>query len=157
MTIRLLLFLIIVSSFTSTAYAVNVAPRITDREIIEALVAIRGDIREIRGDIKRLEQRIDGLDQRMDRLESDLKGFMMWGFGILFSGMLILVGFILWDRRTTLAPVVKEIKEKESEIAEVKRRERELERKESLLEDLLRGYAKEEPRMATLMRAKGLL
>ncbi|MDI6794133.1 MAG: hypothetical protein QME81_14935, partial [bacterium] len=48
-------------------------------------------------------------------------------------------------------------KAKKSEIAEVKKRESELERKESLLEELLRGYAKEEPRMAALMRAKGLL
>ena len=34
--------------------------------------------------------------------------FMLWGFGILFGGMGFLIGFVMWDRRTTLAPVIKE-------------------------------------------------
>ncbi|MDI6792805.1 MAG: hypothetical protein QME81_08075 [bacterium] len=167
----LLLSLSIILLSTSTAYAVRPSPGITDREIIEALAAIQGDIKEIRGDIKRVEQRIDRVEQRVESVEQKIErladhlgqridnliAVMIGGFGVLFTAMLILVGFILWDRRTTLAPVVREMKEKESEIAEVKRRESELERKESLLEELLRGYAKEEPRMTMLMKAKGLV
>ncbi|MDI6792804.1 MAG: hypothetical protein QME81_08070, partial [bacterium] len=92
----LLLLLLGIVLFASTTYAVESAPRITDREIIESLTAIRGDI-------KRLEQQIDGLAQRMDRFESELKGFMIWEFGILFSGIMILVGFILYYYPATFA------------------------------------------------------
>ncbi|MDI6802656.1 MAG: hypothetical protein QME58_02265 [Bacteroidota bacterium] len=60
---------------------------------------------------KNLEKRMDALETRMDKRFDELRGFMFLGFGILFSGMFILVGFILWDRRTTLAPVVRELKE----------------------------------------------
>lgn len=38
---------------------------------------------------------------RIDNLRDDIKDiktFMLWGFGILFSGMGILIGFVLWDR-----------------------------------------------------------
>jgi len=37
---------------------------------------------------------------------NDIKTFMLWGFGILFgvtiTSMIGMVGFILWDRRTTI-------------------------------------------------------
>ena len=46
-------------------FAVEVAPRISDREIIEGLAAIRADI-------KVLSQRIDGLDKRIDDVEKSL-------------------------------------------------------------------------------------
>jgi hypothetical protein len=43
----------------------------------------------------------------------DLKTFMLWGFGILFGGMGILIGFVIWDRRTALAPAVRKSRELE--------------------------------------------
>jgi len=58
---------------------------------------------ELREDMNvRLEQ----TDKRIDELRSDMK----WQFGVLFSGMFILVGFILWDRRTTIAPLEARVK-----------------------------------------------
>jgi DNA repair exonuclease SbcCD ATPase subunit len=71
---------------------------------------------------KSLNQRSDGfeksLNQRIDDVKEeirDLKTFMLWGFGILFSGMGILMGFVLWDRRTAISPVIKRTKELEEE------------------------------------------
>ena len=88
---------------------------------------------EDRGRLIRVEVKIEALDKRIDDLKmstqaqfNDLKSqikdikmdfnyhfdvlftFMLWGFGILFGGMGFLIGFIMWDRRTTLAPVIKE-------------------------------------------------
>ena len=40
----------------STAFAVETAPRISDREIIEGLSNIRGDVKELRAEIKRLDE-----------------------------------------------------------------------------------------------------
>ena len=44
---------------------------------------------------------------RMVRVEEGIKNLqrqMDWGFGILFTFMLGLVGFVLWDRRTFMKP-----------------------------------------------------
>jgi len=64
----------------------------------------------------RLEEGIKFVNQRIDDVKEeirDLKTFMLWGFGILFSGMGILMGFVLWDRRTAISPVIKRTKELE--------------------------------------------
>jgi len=45
----------------------------------------------------------------------ELRTFMLLGFGILFGGFGILMGFILWDRRTVVAPVKKQLDELKEE------------------------------------------
>ncbi len=59
-----------------------------------------------------LEHRIDGLEKRMDdlqtqmnRIESKFDNYFMWGFGMVLISIFGLIGFIVYDRRTTLAPV----------------------------------------------------
>ena len=72
------------------------------------------------------EERYNSLQKQIDDLKMSTKAqindikmdfnyhfdflfkFMLWGFGILFGGMGFLIGFVMWDRRTTLAPVIKE-------------------------------------------------
>jgi len=59
--------------------------------------------------LRAVNQRFDAVDQRCEEITqqiSELKSFMLWGFGILFAGMFSLVGFVLWDCRAVLAPVV---------------------------------------------------
>jgi len=46
---------------------------------------------------KALQKQINGLQKQID----DLRTLMLWGFGVLFSGMGILIGLVMWDRRTT--------------------------------------------------------
>ncbi len=65
---------------------------------------------------KALNQRLDDLSKGIDDLNrriDDIQTFMLWGFGILFGGMGILIGFVIWDRRTALAPAIKKYKELE--------------------------------------------
>ena len=123
--------------------AVEVAPRITDREIIESLAAIRGDIKRLDQRFETMEtqinQRFEGINQQI----SELKSFMLWGFGILFAGMFSLVGFVLWDRRTALAPAVSKYSA--------------LEEREEKLEKALKEMAQTDPRAAEALRHVGLL
>ncbi|OGW15843.1 MAG: hypothetical protein A3G93_03405 [Nitrospinae bacterium RIFCSPLOWO2_12_FULL_45_22] len=53
-------------------FAVEVAPRISDREIIEGLAAIRADIKVLSQKIDGLDKRIDSLDKRIDGIEKSL-------------------------------------------------------------------------------------
>jgi hypothetical protein len=69
---------------------------------------------------------------------------MKWGFGLLFSGMLILVGFILWDRKSTLKPVKDELDELER-------------RKVDRLIAAMKKLSEDDSRIAQVLRSVGLL
>jgi len=89
--------------------------------------------------LKATNQRIDDLNRRIDGLQT----FMLWGFGILFGGMGILIGFVIWDRRTALAPAIKKYKE--------------LEEKEEKIEKALKELAEKDPKIAEALKHVGLL
>ena len=50
--------------------------------------------------IVRLETNVEAGTASIQRQLDDIKSFMFWGFGVLFGGMGILIGFVIWDRRT---------------------------------------------------------
>ncbi len=56
---------------------------------------------------KAIIQRIEDTNKRID----DVISIMLWGFGVLFAGMMTLIGFVIWDRRTALAPAIRKAKE----------------------------------------------
>ena len=87
---------------------------------------------EDRDRIIKMDERLESQQRQLD----DLKTLFYWGFGILFSLMLFLLGFIIWDRRTAMEPV--------------------RERTQSLILTL-REYAKEQPKLADILRSYGLM
>ena len=56
-----------------------------------------------------LEGKVQALDlsinKKIDRLEDKFDSFFMWGFGLVLMSIFGLIGFVIYDRRTTLAPV----------------------------------------------------
>ena len=89
--------------------------------------------------LKSVNQRIDDINKRID----ELRDFMLWGFGLLFGGMGLLIGFVLWDRRTALAPAI--------------RKNKELEEREDKLERALKKLAEKDPKVAEILKDLGLL
>lgn len=103
-----------------------------------------------------LEKKVDALSQsvnlRIDDMRADMNNlradmnrrfeqimtFMFWGFGILFGGMGLLMGFILWDRRTALAPAVQKTKEIEKRAELLENAFRELARKNHDVKEVLK-------------------
>ena len=75
--------------FCANCLAFEPAPPLTDREIIESLTELKA------GQVG-LDKRFDDMGKRID----DTKGLL---YAIL-AGIFVLIGFVLWDRRTTLAP-----------------------------------------------------
>jgi len=45
----------------------------------------------------------------MDRMEDTFQTYFTWGFGMVLGAIFALFGFILYDRRTTVAPVKREL------------------------------------------------
>ncbi|MEK6545700.1 MAG: hypothetical protein AAB257_01025 [Nitrospinota bacterium] len=128
---------------SANATAIEVAPRITDREIIEALTELKAGQKAIQQQIADLKDSTNKQITDTNRRIDELKDFMFWGFGILFAGMFTLIGFVLWDRRTALSPAIKKNKE--------------LEERDDKIEKALKEYAHKEPRLAEILRNVGIM
>ena len=124
---------------------------------VDAIGELKRDIQDIKEHVirleegqKNLEKTMDALEARMDKRFDELRSFLFWGFGIIFSGMFILIGFILWDRRTTLAPVAKETKELR-ELIEL------LQKDDQAIKTILKEYAKENDALSKILNKAALL
>ncbi len=74
-----------------------------DRKVLTDLQVKVGQL-EVKLDENQKQNQLQfiNVDKRLDNLQT----FLYWGFGILISFMGFLLGFVLWDRRTTLAAVI---------------------------------------------------
>ena len=52
-----------------------------------------------------LNKRIDGIQMQMNRMGDKFDSYFMWGFGLVLMSIFGLIGFVIYDRRTTLAAV----------------------------------------------------
>lgn len=85
----------------------------------------------------------DSLDNRLDDIRVDfnkrfdnLNNLALCGFGVIFTGLFTLIGFVLWDNRTALAPAVK---------------------KHDALENALIGYSEKHPDLKEELKHAGVL
>jgi predicted PurR-regulated permease PerM len=85
-------------------------------------------IDELKTDVN---NRFDKQKLEFDQKFDDLQTFMYWGFGILFTMMMVLMGFVLWDRRTAIKPI---------------------ENRTHQLEEALIEYAKTDPKLKEILR-----
>lgn len=157
-TLRLFLFTVLLGLAPAYGWAVEVEPRISDREIVERLTRLEEGQKALGQRIdgverslgqridegqKALGQRLDGVERSLGQRIDELRETMLWGFGVLFSGMFVLVGFVLWDRRSAFAPAVRQMDG--------------LKEREERLEAALREYARSAPELAEALRKLGLL
>ena len=103
-------------------------------------------LNEIRADRRINETKFEAIDQRFESVEQsirDLKSYMLAGFAILFAGMFALIGFVIWDRRSAIAPVQRESKH--------------LAEEEETTRKILIEYSHIEPKMAKILKQFHLL
>ena len=161
--------------------AVETAPRITDREIIEGLVALQGRISQLEVKIDErfdavmqrfgaVNQRFDGVNQQFNsvdkrfesinqRFDSIDKQFdRLWSLMlVIIAGIFGLIGFIVWDRRTVLRPVEQRLDRLEAYL------EHDLEVKHAdgsrmtRLIKVLREMARDDEQLASVLRSFSLL
>ena len=145
--IKTYLLTLTISLTVMNAWAKDVPFTLEDRDRI---IRMETSLKEFKESVdKRFEQvdrRFEQVDRQIERVESVL----MWGFGLLFTSMLGMVGFVLWDRRTAVAPVARVLREKEEDIEELRKRER-------AIIDAMRDYAAGDQRLAGILKARGLL
>src|SRR3989338_2959638 len=131
---RLMSILLLMLLFTSSSFAVDVAPRISDREIIEKLSALDAkidrEIANVRGDIKKLEAKVEGdikelrvgqvaIQQQMN----DLRELIKWMLGLFISialTVMVIMGRILWNQQKKLTEIETSLKAQKEEISFLK-------------------------------------
>lgn len=131
------LILLMVLFFNSLTFSEEVSFTKEDRDRL-----IRLEVK-LEKSYKFLQKQIDEVSKSLQKQIDDLRTFMLWGFGILFGGMGLLIGFVIWDRRTAVAPVA--------------RGQRELEERSEKIEKAFKELAKHDSRVAEILRNVGLL
>ncbi|MFH1860123.1 MAG: hypothetical protein ABH870_03795 [bacterium] len=105
----------------------------------------------------RLETQMTAMNTRIDDLKGEMKGdisdlrdlvyVILGGIMTLICGLLAMMGYVMWDRRTAITPVVKKTKELEQGFEDER----------VVLRKVLKGYALVEPRFAEVLKTAGML
>ena len=132
------LFLLLIG-LSSYSFAAEGGLALSNKEIIEKLSRLEEGQ-------KGLNKRIDDQGKRIDDLRSELKGDIADLRSLVYlvlAGIIALIGFVIWDRRTALSPVMRKTKE--------------LEERDELTLRALKEYARKEPKMAEVLKSLGVL
>ncbi len=168
--------MLVVSSGASSA--VEVAARISDREIIESLVELKAgqanldkrldDLsRSIDSRFEQVDKRFEQVDKRFEQIDKrfedvnrridGLQNTILVLFGAIMSLIVALFGFIIWDRRTMLKPVVDRLDRLEREVTKDLDLLNEEGSRLTRLVKTLREQAKSDPKLAEILRTFSLL
>ena len=120
-------------------WAVEAAPALTDREIVERLTRLEEGQTAIRAEMQHLR---DDINTQFDRLYQLLIGLL----GTFTALVLATIGFALWDRRTMLRPVEGRVAGLEEEIAGNRPRI-------AALLDALRTLSQRDPELAAVLKS----
>lgn len=131
--LNLFISLLFLFTLHTPTFAVEVAPRISDMEIIEGLAGVRGDIKKLETDIKRLEEGQKALDKRIDDLRSEMKSrfeavdkrfdILQWMFGLFITISLVILGSVLrmqWQMHRRQTQVETSLETQKDELAFIK-------------------------------------
>jgi len=172
---RVWIVLILILFCNSVCWAVEVAPRITDREIVERLGKLeegqKAILREIDQRFESMDHRFESIDHRFEsidhRFESIDQRFdqltnLLIAIISAFAGIVaVTIGFAIWDRRTMVRPFETKVRVLENRIEEVADRcsnkaYSDNDRLNSLI-GVMRKYAGNNKEVADAMRSFNLL
>ena len=126
--------------------AVEVAPRISDREIIEKLAGLEAGQDALRSE---MNHRFEALEGQYERIWNLIL--------VVLAGIMGLIGFIIWDRKTASQPLEKKIMELETNLL----RDLELRHEQGSLPTrlmhALRKLAENDSELSAILRSFSLL
>jgi len=157
-----LLILLILSAINAPAQEQQPVPyTLADRDrlikVENEISSVRNEMNSLRNEMNSLRNEMNSLRNEMNaRLESidkqfeyqqkqidDLKTLFYWGFGIIITLIVFMLGYMIWDRRTALKPALVQAEEAKDKTIN--------------LIVALREYAKSHPDLAEILKTYGLL
>ena len=142
-TIAVFLAVMLLLSLQTVLAADKENVSISQREIIERLTRLEEGQKGLQNQINDLRHYVDSRINGLQAQINGLRNLIMAGFGVLLAGMFSLVGFVIWDRRSAISPVIN--------------RTRDMEDKQILLLKAIREYALKEPKLSEVLKSLGLL
>jgi len=114
---------------------------------VEASVgSLRNEMSSLRNEMNSLRNemnaRFEAVDAKFDAMNSKFD-YVFWLLGALFAMMIFMLGFMIWDRRTTLAPVKSEIEE--------------LKRANEKMKEIFIKQAENQPKLLEILKNAGIL
>lgn len=170
-----ILLLLITCVFSLPAVAVEVAPRISDREIIESLAELKAGQRALEERMDQrftamqeqmnlrftvIDQRFTAFDQRFAALEKQIDqrfDFLQQLILVLIAGIFGLIGFVVWDRFSTLRPMDARLRRIEQDLEHDLELQSPEGSKLTRMIHTLRELAKEDKRVEAILRSFSLL
>lgn len=105
--------------------------------------SIRNEMNSLRNEMNTNLETIDKQFLYQQKQIDDLKILFYWGFGIMITLMIFMLGYMIWDRRTALKPALDKTED--------------IDYKTRNLISALREYARNHPDLADILRTNGLL
>lgn len=107
--------------------------------------------------LARLESKVDEMDRRVTQRIDDFQGTMGWSFAGLMGFIGLLIGLMLWDRRTAIQPIGERqvvLERAQTLLLESgKDQQQQLDR----LRQTIRQFASQHPELRDAMQQQGLL
>ncbi len=175
-----LVFMVVM--LASPAFAVEVAPRISDREIIESLAELKAGQKalEAKMDLRftamqeQMDQRFTAVDQRLTAMQEQMDkrfaavdqrfeavdrrlDFIQQLMLVTIAGIFGLIGFIIWDRYSTLRPMDMRLRRLEENLEHDLELQSPEGSKLTRMIHVLRELAKEDRKIASILRSFSLL
>jgi len=150
-----LLILLILSAINAPAQEQQPVPyTLADRDrlikVENEISSVRNEMNSLRNEMKSLRNemnaRLESIDKQFEYQQKqidDLKTLFYWGFGIIITLIVFMLGYMIWDRRTALKPALIQAEEAKD--------------KTRNLIVALREYAKSHPDLAEILKTYGLL
>lgn len=172
------------------ALAIETAPRISDREIIESLARLDAGQKALEQNMnqrfaameqnmdqrftameEKMNQRFAAMDQRFAAMEKnmdqrfaamekrfdDLLAMMLTMFSVMALLIVSLFGYIVWDRRTALRPLEARLAQLEQDLERDLQLRHEHGSLPTRLLNVLRNLAREDERLAGVLRSFSML
>ena len=122
---------------------IEVAPRITDKEIIERLTRLeegqKSILREMDKRFEAMDKRFEAMDKRFDQLNNLIIGII----GAFSAIVAVTIGFAIWDRRSMIRPFEDKVEE--------------LRKTDQKFLEILKTLAREDKKLAEVLKSFGIL
>ena len=165
--ISIYFFIIIFFVGNPLLFAVETAPRISDREIIESLAEIKAGqkslVLQLEALSKSMDKRFEQVDKRFEQVDKRFEqvnnrfeqmfNLVLSLFGSLMVLIIAVLGYSIWDRRTITNKVSKRVKKVEQDLDIKNINGSRLARLIEALKDL----SKEDHKLADVLRSFNLL
>ena len=104
--------------------AIETAPKITDREIVERLTRLEERLTRVeegqKAILREIDKRFEAMDKRFEAIDRKIDLLA----GIFTAIVVSVIGFAIWDRRTMIRPFETKVKSIEEEISEMHGRQK---------------------------------